>query len=59
MFSIEAKTGLNEYLSLTSASGDRSAYDTATASSFVKSTNSVSLLAGRLPSRAPNSHPSS
>ncbi len=48
MFSIEAKTGLNEYLSLTSASGDRSAYDTSTAASFVKSTDSVSLLAGRL-----------
>ncbi len=48
MFSIRAEAGLKEYLSLTSASGDRATYDTATAASFVRSTDSVSLLAGRL-----------
>ncbi len=48
MFSIQARAGLNEYISLASASCSRATEDAATAAAFVNTTDSVNLLAGRL-----------
>ncbi len=47
-FSVEAKTGLDEYLSLSSKTASRGTEDAKEAASFATVTDSVSLLAGRL-----------